>query len=208
MFIVKNMEVYNINQVIIKYNEDIKSFEFNIEKDDHSYYFKYKVKRRDRKNTSERKNKRIKSNDNLNIRSKLKSAINKIIAINKFKKLLENKKENNNNKCNINQKDVIIEIQNESDDLSENNKNINTEFLLSSSIELKNEIIQNVSELLKLMKYSNDLLIDVYKVIMNTPPKKALKKINNLTRNFENVVLIPKKASSINDRLIQLTNLM
>lgn len=64
MFITKQMEVHNIKQVFIEYNDDSKSFHFNIIKDDHhKYNYNYKIKRRKVKQKENNKVKKRKLNN-------------------------------------------------------------------------------------------------------------------------------------------------
>lgn len=50
MFITKQMELHNIKCVVIEYNDDTKSFNFNLIKDnDNRYQYKYNIKRRKKK---------------------------------------------------------------------------------------------------------------------------------------------------------------
>lgn len=69
MFLTKKMEVLNIEEVNIKFDNSTKSFKINIKEDKyHVYERQYKIKRRDGNNVKKRKviDKHKKVNDNSN----------------------------------------------------------------------------------------------------------------------------------------------
>ncbi len=67
VFIKKQMEEHNIKKIIIEYDENIKTFKINIEKDTAIYYVDYKIKRRVKKvNNYSCKKRKLNNNDNEN----------------------------------------------------------------------------------------------------------------------------------------------
>lgn len=62
MFITKQMEIHNINEVIIKFDKENSSFNFNMIKDEKKYEYKYEIKRRKKKKKANYDKKNIKQN--------------------------------------------------------------------------------------------------------------------------------------------------
>ncbi|KAI8063949.1 hypothetical protein BDF21DRAFT_402494 [Thamnidium elegans] len=89
---------------------------------------------------------------------------------------------------------VATNLNNNSEDVSfDDLSNLNTN---TSKIMTK--------KLLELMKYSNDLIIEVFSIVDNNNPKMAIKKLNKYNNNYKHVLEIPSKATKINDELIEL----
>ena len=65
-----------------------------------------------------------------------------------------------------------------------------------------------ISLQLDLLKFSNDLLIDVFHIINSNNPKTAIKKLNKFNNHYKFVKEIPYEASSINDELIKLIDIL
>ncbi|KAG2229068.1 hypothetical protein INT48_003672 [Thamnidium elegans] len=89
---------------------------------------------------------------------------------------------------------VATNLNNNSEDVSFNdlsNSNTNTSKIMTK-------------KLLELMKYSNDLIIEVFSIVNNNNPKMAIKKLNKYNNNYKHVLEIPSKATKINDELIEL----
>lgn len=227
MYIMKVIELHDIEKVHIVYNSDTKSFEINLIKDSTPYFFKYKVKRRRVRSTSPKISKKsknksvesIKENSNQNnkkVNKENKSSsgnsdekLNLINEYNKDDKIsninnVESAESENHTDINTINNSIHNEestynsltiVTNDSDDnLNNNNKKTDSN--------VKKNIIDKIHELLELMKYSNDLLIEVYTIINGNNPKIAIKKLNKYINNFQQVIKVPSRASIINDELI------
>ena len=122
MFIMKVIEKYDIKKVSIVYNDNTKSFEINLIKDNNIHFFKYKVKRRRTRSISKTSKKmKIKSNSTelINNEDVVGSNYNDIdtniesgIEDNNCDSSIENKNVENNDIINISVHDGLNAIDN------------------------------------------------------------------------------------------------
>jgi hypothetical protein len=229
MYLMKVIESYDIEKVNIIYNNTTKSFEINLIKDNRPHFFKYKVKRRRNKSVQKiyKKSKIVKSVVDVH-ENRIGDQDNKIIdnTVDNLeeKNGIENDVESviyssdkdiyHETYSNVNSDDIVNKViqnnvqnktTNVAKDISNDNREDNNKQRFKNT---KKNIINKMHELLDLLKFSNDLLVDVFHIINNNNPKTAIKKLNKFNNNYKFVKEIPHEASAINDELIKLIDIL
>lgn len=204
MFIVKEIESKNIKTFIINYDETTKTICFEMDSHENNYEYKYKIKRRNRKNGINGKSKKVRINkkdinkkddetDNI-IAEKINNNNLNIISC----ETVDRESVNNGNLDKISNEVINNEI-----DIQRNNSKIFDGD--SGSIEYKKtkkEIIKEIQNILELYQKTIKLLSHVYNVTNSMNPKKAIVELNKLANTFKESVEDAGIIEKINDRLI------
>jgi hypothetical protein len=220
-YFTKIIELYNIEKVSIIYNNDIKSFEIELIKNDCPYFFKYKIKRRRNKSTTKKSKKLKQVHDDSNINeeneyndkniSKSNITSNENVSLNnntEESNISQNDDDDNefNNESteesNISQNDGDDnEFNNESPDKNYENSNSNNNDIIKKDNISK--IVNSLTKLFDQTTYCIDMLKEIFDLVKKGNPKKVFNKLILITNNTDNLNKIPIDFNKILNDIIK-----